>query len=52
MMDLSGLEEDEREPEAQRLIGEEAQRPFDLARGPLLRVRLLRLGAEEHMWCW
>jgi len=29
--------------------GEAAQRPFDLARGPLLRVRLLRLAPEEHV---
>jgi amino acid adenylation domain-containing protein len=26
----------------------EAERPFDLARGPLLRTALLRLGPEEH----
>ncbi|MBC6431623.1 amino acid adenylation domain-containing protein, partial [Nostoc sp. HG1] len=31
------------------LIAEEAQRPFDLEREPLLRVRLLRLAAEEHI---
>src|SRR5581483_11110854 len=35
--------------EAQRLICEEAQRPFDLAQGPLLRVRLLRLSRREHI---
>ena len=28
---------------------EEARRPFDLARGPLLRAALLRLGADEHL---
>jgi amino acid adenylation domain-containing protein len=28
---------------------EEAERPFDLAEGPLIRARLLRLGAEEHV---
>ena len=28
---------------------QEALRPFDLARGPLLRTRLLRLGPEEHV---
>ncbi|MFB4394932.1 MULTISPECIES: amino acid adenylation domain-containing protein, partial [unclassified Pseudomonas] len=27
----------------------EAQAPFDLARGPLLRARLLRLGEQEHV---
>ncbi|HEU0079559.1 MAG TPA: condensation domain-containing protein, partial [Longimicrobiaceae bacterium] len=36
-----------REREARRLAGEEALRPFDLAAGPLLRVRALRLDGEE-----
>jgi amino acid adenylation domain-containing protein len=49
VLDLSGWQESERESEAQRLIREEARRPFDLARGPLLRVGLLRLGAEEYV---
>ncbi len=30
-------------------LEEEAWRPFDLATGPLLRVKLLRLGAEVHV---
>ncbi|RKI10859.1 non-ribosomal peptide synthetase [Corallococcus sp. AB030] len=30
-------------------LREEARRPFDLERGPLLRVSLLRLGAGEHV---
>jgi amino acid adenylation domain-containing protein len=30
-------------------IAEEAARPFDLARGPLFRARLLRLAPEEHV---
>ncbi len=34
---------------ARRLADAEAQRPFDLARDPLLRVRLLRLGTEDHV---
>jgi amino acid adenylation domain-containing protein len=47
--DLSAWPEEERESEAERLIREEAQRPFDLARGPMLRLSLLRLGAEEYV---
>ncbi|HOR01629.1 MAG TPA: condensation domain-containing protein, partial [Anaerolineae bacterium] len=35
--------------EARRLAEEEAQRPFDLARGPLLRAGLLRLADDEHL---
>ncbi len=38
VIDLSALPEPEREAEAQRLADEEAQRPFDLAAGPLLRT--------------
>jgi amino acid adenylation domain-containing protein len=37
------------EAEAERLVREEAARPFDLARGPLLRAALLRLGEREWM---
>ncbi|HEV2736703.1 MAG TPA: amino acid adenylation domain-containing protein, partial [Longimicrobiaceae bacterium] len=37
------------EQEALRLAGEEALRPFDLARGPLLRGALLRLGDEDSV---
>jgi acyl carrier protein len=47
LVDLSGLEEPE--AEARRLAREEAERGFDLSRGPLLRVKLLRLGAEDHV---
>ncbi|HVR97061.1 MAG TPA: amino acid adenylation domain-containing protein, partial [Thermoanaerobaculia bacterium] len=37
------------EREALRLAREEARRPFDLQRGPLLRLTLLRLSAREHV---
>jgi len=47
--DLTDLPETEREAEALQLATQEAQRPFDLARGPLLRARLLRLGREDHV---
>jgi amino acid adenylation domain-containing protein len=47
--DLSGLPETRREVEATRMAAEEARRPFDLARGPVLRLRLLKLGDEEHI---
>jgi len=49
VVDLSDLPDARREATAQQLATEEAQRPFDLARGPLMRVTLLRLGDEEHM---
>ncbi|MBV8098161.1 MAG: AMP-binding protein, partial [Verrucomicrobia bacterium] len=34
----------------QELITQETHAPFDLARGPLIRGRLLRLGAKEHLF--
>src|SRR6185312_16426148 len=47
--DLSGMSGAERE----RVLGEhrreEANWRFDLRRGPLLRVKLVRLGEEEHL---
>ncbi|MCA1682213.1 MAG: condensation domain-containing protein, partial [Actinobacteria bacterium] len=49
VLDLSGLAEDERRSELDRMLAQEAWRPFDLARGPLMRIRLVRLGAAEHV---
>ncbi|WP_163997838.1 non-ribosomal peptide synthetase, partial [Pyxidicoccus caerfyrddinensis] len=49
VVDLGSLPPDEREARAERLALEETQRPFDLARGPLLRALLLRLDSEEHV---
>ncbi len=49
LADLAGLPEGAREAEAHRLAAAEAVRPFDLARGPLLRGVLLRLEAGEHV---
>ncbi|MET0399300.1 MAG: amino acid adenylation domain-containing protein, partial [Longimicrobiaceae bacterium] len=49
LADLGGLPEERREAEAERLAAEEALRPFDLARGPLLRSALLRLGDADHV---
>ncbi|HKP81192.1 MAG TPA: amino acid adenylation domain-containing protein, partial [Pyrinomonadaceae bacterium] len=37
------------EAEARRLVREEAEKPFDLTRGPLLRTTLVRLSAECHL---
>ncbi|TQF10664.1 amino acid adenylation domain-containing protein, partial [Myxococcus llanfairpwllgwyngyllgogerychwyrndrobwllllantysiliogogogochensis] len=48
LIDLSALPQQERDAEAQRLAAAEAVRPFDLARGPVVRASLLRLDASEH----
>ncbi len=47
--DLSGLGEAAREAEVRRRVAEDAARPFDLGAGPLFRVELLRLAANEHV---
>ena len=44
IIDLGGLDQEMREAEALRLAAEEARHPFDLATGPLLRVKTLDLG--------
>ena len=49
VLDLTGLAPQDREDEARRLAREDAERPFDLERGPLLRATLLRLADEEHV---
>jgi amino acid adenylation domain-containing protein len=49
MVDLSALPPERGRSEALRLAGEEAARPFDLARGPLFRPLLLRVGPTEHV---
>ncbi len=48
VVDLTGLPE-QQEALLHRLGGEEANRPFDLRRGPLLRLVLLRLGEDHHV---
>ncbi len=49
VVDLSEFSQAEQDTTVRRLAAEEAQRPFDLTRGPLLRFSLLRLGAEQHI---
>ncbi len=47
-VDLRHLPPAERESEALRLAGDDARSPFDLARGPLLRARLVHLADDDH----
>ncbi|HEY0607043.1 MAG TPA: amino acid adenylation domain-containing protein [Herpetosiphonaceae bacterium] len=46
---LHDLPPDQRLDEAQRRAVAEAQQPFDLAQGPLIRAILFRLGPAEHV---
>ncbi|MFL6200193.1 MAG: amino acid adenylation domain-containing protein, partial [Thermoanaerobaculia bacterium] len=48
VVDLTGLAGEEILPRAIELAGEESRQPFDLARGPLFRARLLRMGPQDH----
>jgi amino acid adenylation domain-containing protein len=50
LFDLRGiLSEEKRWAEVHRICREEAQRPFDLATGPLLRITLIRLTDDEDV---
>src|SRR5262249_42418301 len=49
LIDLTGLTENQREAEARRIASLEAQEPFDLATGPLLRIQLVRLAEQDHV---
>ncbi|HEY0022712.1 MAG TPA: non-ribosomal peptide synthase/polyketide synthase [Longimicrobium sp.] len=49
VLDLTELAPEVREQEARRLAREDAECPFDLERGPLLRATLVRLSGEEHV---
>ncbi|NLG50810.1 MAG: non-ribosomal peptide synthetase, partial [Chloroflexi bacterium] len=47
--DLRGLAEQEREAALTRIAAVEASAPFDLAQGPLVRARLVRMAEQEHI---
>jgi amino acid adenylation domain-containing protein len=49
VIDLQATTLSERAGQAQRLASEEAQQPFDLARGPLFRAKLIKLSKESHV---
>jgi amino acid adenylation domain-containing protein/FkbH-like protein len=49
LIDLTQLAQSSRERAAVDIIGEQAAMPFDLERGPLFRVTLIRLSREDHI---
>ena len=49
VVDLRDLSRGEWEAEIQRRAAEEAQRPFNLTQGPLLRTALLKLDEQTHV---
>lgn len=48
VFDLAGLNNEEFEARARQLTNEEAERPFDLAQGPLIRASLIRSADGEQ----
>jgi condensation domain-containing protein len=48
-VDLMSLTPEERAEEVSRIAKEEAETGFDLSRGPLLRVKVLKLEEEEYV---
>lgn len=49
MVDLAELPDNRKETETQRLALEVARCSFDLARGPLIHMSLLKRGEDEHL---
>ncbi|SFF36086.1 amino acid adenylation domain-containing protein [Nannocystis exedens] len=52
LLDLSESPPDRRAADVTRAALFDARRPFDLAEGPLVRVTVVRLAAEEHVVLW
>ncbi|OAI22284.1 amino acid adenylation domain-containing protein [Methylomonas koyamae] len=50
--DWSDLAEAEREQRLQALRAADAKQPFDLAKAPLLRLQVIRTGAEQSVLLW
>jgi acyl carrier protein len=48
-MNLADVEDSEKESAIELHVREEIQKPFDLARGPLLRAKLLKLSEDDHV---
>jgi amino acid adenylation domain-containing protein len=47
--DLCHVPQGQRKEEVRRVTNEEARQPFDLATGPLVRGRVVRMGDEDHI---
>ena len=50
--DFSGLEMEAKNAAVTAALRGELESPFDLNQGPLLRMKLLRLGRQEHILLW
>ncbi|MDQ1355343.1 MAG: hypothetical protein QG657_5653, partial [Acidobacteriota bacterium] len=50
VFDWSNLEKEEQEQKVSEFLSEEDHRAFDFGKGPLLRVTIIKLKAEEHLF--
>ncbi len=50
LVDFSQVESSAKEAQAAEWVAGEAQQAFDLARGPLIRVRVARLDEQDHLF--
>ena len=48
VVDLTVLPQEEREQEARRIAAEDGVSGFNLRRGPMIRIKVLKLGEEDH----
>ncbi|MCA1579773.1 MAG: amino acid adenylation domain-containing protein, partial [Acidobacteria bacterium] len=49
VIDLSAMDQADREVKARQLITQDSTQPFDLNHGPLLRVGVIKLAEDEHI---
>ncbi|MEH2110838.1 non-ribosomal peptide synthetase [Nostoc sp.] len=49
LIDLRNFDSPERDTQVQQIVTQEAQHPFNLTTGPLLRVKLLQLDEAEYL---
>jgi len=49
LTDLSALSEKEKEPRAREIARQDALKPFDLSKGPLFRIQLLKFAENDHL---
>ena len=48
VLDLTGLDETSRKQRMEKILADDARLPFDLIAGPLVRMKLLKLGPQNH----
>jgi len=49
LIDLSTVEQDQRETELEQWLARDIRQPFDLVQGPLLRARIVRMDEQDHL---